>query len=459
MDGSLAGLILKYNTSGPRYTSYPPAPVFTSKFGPQDYREAILTAEQSPVSPDISLYLHIPFCDTLCYYCGCTTFITRNRQSIREYIQFLTKEIEMHSALLHPSRRVVQMHWGGGTPTLLSPAEIQLLGDVLLRSYTFDANAEISVEIDPRDLTYHHFKALRAIGFNRSSIGIQDFNPQVQRAVNRNQSEFITRQAFEWSHELGFSSINADLIYGLPLQTVESFSETLDKIIELSPDRIAAYNFAYIPWMKKHQRVIHPEDLPSPETKVQILITIIEKLSKAGYVYIGMDHFAKPNDELTIAQKNRTLHRNFQGYSTKSGADLYALGLSSISHFATTYAQNAKTLESYYEALRKDTFATTNGYRMNYDDQIRKYVIMRLMCDLQLSVADVEKKFDVTFTDYFSSQLKHLESLVNDGLLTVAPSEITITQAGRLFLRNIAMCFDAYLSEKSDRTPLYSKTV
>lgn len=459
MDSSLEHLILKYNTSGPRYTSYPPAPVFTPAFGPNDYREAIIATEQSPAVSDLSLYFHIPFCDTLCYYCGCTTFITKNRQTIRDYIQVLTKEIEMHSALIHPSRRVVQMHWGGGTPTVLSPDEIREVGNTIRRFYTFDENAEVSVEIDPRDLTYEHFSALRDVGFNRISIGIQDFDAAVQKAVNRIQSEHITRQVFEWSRKLGFSSINADLIYGLPMQTVTSFSETLDKIIELSPDRIAAYNFAYIPWMKKHQRLIHPEDLPSPETKVRILTTIIEKLTSAGYVYIGMDHFAKPHDELTIAQKNHTLHRNFQGYSTKSGADLYALGLSSISHFNTTYAQNAKTLESYYNALRSGTFATTNGYRMTLDDQIRKFVIMRLMCDLHLSIPAVEKKFDITFSDYFAPSLRRIASLVDDGLVAVNASEISITNVGRLFLRNIAMCFDAYLPEHSDRTPHYSKTV
>src|ERR1041385_86812 len=435
-------LIQKYGISGPRYTSYPPAPVFSSDFDPAEYKNAIIRTEKNPASPDLSLYVHIPFCDTLCYFCGCTTMITRNRKYIDEYLQYLKKEIDLLAPLLNPRRKVVQMHWGGGTPTYLSPAQIDELCRHLKRAFHFDADAEISVEIDPRELIYDHLSALRQNGFNRVSMGVQDFNPNVQHAVNREQSELITRQAIDWSRQLGIASINIDLIYGLPLQTVQSFSETLDKVISISPERIAVYNFAYVPWMKKQQKLIHVEDLPSPETKIEILTATIEKLTEAGYSYIGMDHFAKLDDELTIAQQNRTLHRNFQGYSTKSGLDLYALGMSAISHFGTSYAQNAKTLPEYFEAIGSGIFATRVGYQMTVDDDIRKFVIMRLMCDLNLNKTDVENRFGIKFDQYFADSFSQLKTLAEDGLVILAPTQLNVTLLGRLFLRNIAMCFD-----------------
>jgi len=451
-------LIQKYNVSGPRYTSYPPAPVFSRDFGPADYRDAISRTENNPAREAVSLYFHIPFCDTLCYFCGCTTVVTRNRKHFEEYIGHLAKEISLLAPLLHTKRRVAQMHWGGGTPTYLSPSQIQELSKRIREAFRFDPDAEVSVEIDPRDLTYHHLRALREQGFNRISMGVQDFNPKVQHAVNRNQSEFVTRQAIAWSRDLGFSSLNIDLIYGLPMQSVSSFQATLDKIIDIQPDRIATYNFAYVPWMKKQQALIHPEDLPSAETKIRILATTIERLTAAGYVYIGMDHFAKPDDELTVARRTKTLHRNFQGYSTKADSDLYGLGMSSIGHFGTTYAQNAKSLADYYAAVGSGRFATAVGYRMTPDDELRKFVIMKLMCDLSLNTREVEQKFGVDFDDYFEDSVRQLQPLRDDGLVQVSPGEIAVTSPGRLFLRNIAMCFDAYGAAKSGK-PLYSRTV
>jgi oxygen-independent coproporphyrinogen-3 oxidase len=456
---SLVDLIQKYDRSGPRYTSYPPAPVFSDAFGHREYREAILTSQASDHTSDVSLYVHFPFCDTLCYFCGCTTVITQNRDRIGEYIDYLKKEIDLLAPLLSSDRRVVQMHWGGGTPTYLTPAQVFEIGDYIRKKFTFAPEAEVSVEVDPRDLTHHHLRILRKIGFNRISLGVQDFDPKVQYAVNRNQSEFITRQTIDWSRSLGFGSMNIDLIYGLPLQSVESFTTTLDKIIGISPDRIAVYNFAYVPWMKKHQKLIHVEDLPGPETKLALLMATVDRLSSAGYVYIGMDHFAKPEDEMTIARANKTLHRNFQGYSTKAGADMFGLGMSSIGHFATYYAQNEKTLPEYYAAIDGGRLPTRVGYRMTQDDMIRKHVIMRLMCDLTLDIADVERRFAIDFSSYFAAALKSLQPLVEDGLVGIADGAISVAPDGRFFLRNLAMCFDAYMDAVGKEKPLFSRTV
>ncbi len=459
MDKTVFDLIKKYDVSGPRYTSYPPAPIFTPEFGASDNLKEIQRTEENPPNKGVSLYFHVPFCDTLCYFCGCTTIITRNRKHLDEYLPYLKKEIDLLAPHLHRQREVVQMHWGGGTPTYFSPAQIAEIGGAINNAFRFSPDAEISVEVDPRDISLDHMKMLRQVGFNRISLGVQDFNPKVQQAVNRNQSEFITRQAIGWSRQLGFSSLNVDLIYGLPLQTVESFSETLDKIIEIAPERVAVYNFAYVPWMKKHQTLIHVEDLPSPETKIGMLTTTIEKLSDAGYVYIGMDHFAKPNDELAVAQKTKALHRNFQGYSTKAGTDLYGLGMSAISHYGTTYAQNEKTLREYYAAIDAGRFATHVGYRMTADDVLRKFVILRLMCDLSLDKSEVERKFAIIFDEYFAPSLVALEPLIADELIVPTHGALDVTSKGRLFLRNIAMCFDAYLAAKQKQQHLYSKTV
>lgn len=458
MISTLSSLIRKYDVAGPRYTSYPPAPVFSPAFRAADYQEAILKQEKNFTTNGIALYIHIPFCDTLCYFCGCTTIATRNRSHLDAYLRSLKREIQLLAPLINTRREVVQMHWGGGTPTYLTPSEIDALVDVIYGSFRFDHGAEMSIEIDPRDLSYQHLRVLRKRGFNRISIGVQDFNPVVQKAINRSQSEILTRRVIGWCRELGFLSINVDLIYGLPLQTVKSFRETLDTIVHISPDRIAVYNFAYVPWIKKHQRLLHREDLPTSETKVEILVATIEKLTDAGYVYIGMDHFARPEDELTIAQQTKTLQRNFQGYSTKAGSDLYGLGLSSISHFGSTYAQNAKTFNDYYAAIERGEFATAVGYRMTTDDLVRKFVIMKLMCDLSVQKKEVEQAFSVEFDHYFETSLDQLYDLAQDGLVRIRRDEIQVTEMGRLFLRNIAMCFDAYLTERQGKV-LYSRTV
>ncbi|MCK5571738.1 MAG: oxygen-independent coproporphyrinogen III oxidase [Bacteroidetes bacterium] len=452
-------LLRKYDKPGPRYTSYPTAPLFKSTFTAEDFRDEIEATNAPGVSSDLSLYLHFPFCDTLCYFCGCTMLVTRDRKRIEEYNQLIKQEIDLIAPRVARGRRVVQLHWGGGTPSHLSPDQIRDVAGHTVSSFQVSPDAEVSVEIDPRELTKDHLIALRESGFNRMSMGVQDFNQRVQEGVNRIQPEAMTSEVYGWARELGFQSINLDLIYGLPFQTVRGFEETVRKIIQYSPDRIAVFNYAHVPWLKPHQKLIHEEDLPDPEEKLQILKMTIELLCSHGYEYIGMDHFSKPDDELAVAQKEKTLYRNFQGYSTKSGADLFGFGMSSISHFQDIYAQNVKTLPEYYAALRSGTFATHVGYRMTGDDHIRKYVIMRLMCDLELDTRAVGERFGISFETYFADSLRALREFVDDGLVEIPEGRIAIVGAGRLLLRNIAMCFDAYLESMRKEQPIFSRTV
>lgn len=452
-------LLKKYDTAGPRYTSYPTAPLFSSSFTPEDFRQEIIATNQPDATSDLSLYVHFPFCDTLCYFCGCTMMVTRDRHRINEYLHYLKKEIDMVAPLLAPQRRVVQVHWGGGTPTHLSPEQLLDIGEYIKHRFALHPEAEMSVEIDPRELTQRHLGTLRHLGFNRMSMGVQDFDERVQKAVNRVQPEELTMQVFKWAEALAFESINIDLIYGLPFQTVASFERTVRRVLQFSPDRIAVFNYAHVPWLKPHQKLIRGEDLPTPEQKLEILKMTIELLSAHGYQYIGMDHFAKPTDELALAQKEKTLYRNFQGYSTKSHADLYGFGMSSISHFQSIYAQNEKNLQQYYKALDEGRLATHVGYRMTYDDHIRKYVIMRLMCDLELDKQAVERQFEIDFDTYFPDALVRLQQFIDDGLVEVDARTIRIVGAGRLLLRNIAMCFDAYIETLSKTKPVFSRTV
>ncbi len=450
-------LLKKHDKPGPRYTSYPTAPLFSTEYDAKMFEVDLITNNDENLAP-LSLYVHIPFCDTLCYFCGCTTVVTSDQQRIGDYLGLLKKEVRRTGTYLNKERPVVQMHWGGGTPSYLEPAQIEDLALFFRERFRFDQNAEFSVEIDPRGLTYEHLRAFRNGGVNRISLGVQDFDERVQRAVHRVQPEALTRQTMEWARDLGIEGINIDLIYGLPLQTPETFQVTLDKIVELKPDRIAVFNFAYVPWMKPHQKLIHPEDMPSPETKLALLKETIETFAKADYQYIGMDHFARGEDEMAVAQREKQLHRNFQGYSTRAGADLYAFGMSSISHFGTTYAQNTKTLKEWGEAVQRGDFPIHAGYRMNRDDQIRKYAIMRLMCDLELDKADVETRFRIDFDEYFDSALTDLQGFVADGLVKHTIEKISVLPPGRMFLRNIAMSFDAYLKSMRQEK-VFSRTV
>jgi oxygen-independent coproporphyrinogen-3 oxidase len=451
--------IKKYDKPGPRYTSYPTAPQFNENFTKDDYVDEIVKTNYGQNLPDLSLYFHLPYCDTLCFFCGCNMLITRNRARINEYIKYVQKEIDLLRTYLLPARKVSQHHWGGGTPTHLNPDEINLLASYINKSFKFkEDGSENSCEIDPRELTKEHLEALRNNGFNRISMGVQDFNDTVQKAVNRIQPEDITRKVVTWVRELGFQSINLDLIYGLPFQTVDSFADTVDKIIDISPDRIAVFNYAHVPWMKKHMALIHQEDIPTPEVKLEILKTTIEQLTNAGYVFIGMDHFAKPNDELSVALHEKNLYRNFQGYSTNAGADLYAMGITSISQLNNIYAQNFKTEKEYYNALDNETIPTAKGYKLNEDDHIRREVIMRIMCDFELNFTSIEERFDIDFTKYFKWGLNNLKEMEEDDLVVVTRDGIKVNQMGRLLIRNIAMNFDGYIERKED-TAKYSRTV
>jgi oxygen-independent coproporphyrinogen-3 oxidase len=453
------GLLRKYSGPGPRYTSYPTAPIFGPSFGAQQYREAIARTNGPEEQSPLSLYFHFPYCDTLCYFCGCTMLVTNHPKQISEYNEYLKKEIDMVAPSIGSHRRVMQLHWGGGTPSYLAPDEIRDIGLYIRDRFAFDPDIEASVEIDPRGLTHDHMSALRESGFNRISMGVQDFDLKVQEAVNRVQPESITRDAVNWSRELGFTSINLDLIYGLPFQTLESFARTVDTVIDIAPDRLAVFNYAHVPWLKPHQKLILPETLPSTELKLEIFKMTIEKLVAAGYWNVGMDHFAKQTDELAIAQKNRTLYRNFQGYSTKAGCDMYGFGMSAIGQFRDSYQQNRKTVKEYFDALNAGELPTYLGYTMTADDHIRKDVIMKLMCDMELKKSEIEESHGLVFDEYFKDSLPKLQQFIADGLVTVTKEKIVVHGMGRLVIRNIAMCFDAYIDKMMAEKPIFSKTV
>jgi oxygen-independent coproporphyrinogen III oxidase len=452
-------LLKRFNQPGPRYTSYPTAPVFSQEFTAEDFEREIIETNQAKNSAPISLYFHFPYCEKLCYFCGCNMMVTQNRAAIAKYNDYLKREIERLLPHISANRKVEQMHWGGGTPSYLTPEEILDVGGFIKSRFNFSDDLEASVEIDPRGLLKEHLAAFRKIGFNRTSFGVQDFNLQVQEAINRVQSEEITRQTVAWARELGFKSVNLDLIYGLPHQTIESFAETVEKIIEISPNRIAVFNYAHVPWLKKHQSVMPAEAMPSPDERLRILKMTIEKLSDAGYEYIGMDHFAKPSDDLAVAQKNGTLYRNFQGYSTKAGADVYAFGLSAISQFQNVYAQNLKNLKDYYARVDENLPATNVGYRMTADDHVRKETINQLMCNLEIDKRQIEAKFGIDFEEYFKNDIPKLRVFIDEGLLENSAEKIKILGAGILIIRNVAMCFDAYLEKMMREKPVFSKTV
>ncbi|HGY55916.1 MAG TPA: oxygen-independent coproporphyrinogen III oxidase [Caldithrix abyssi] len=452
-------LLKKYDRPGPRYTSYPTAPYFHEEIGTETFLKHIRQDDKAGGTQPLSLYFHLPFCDTLCYFCGCNMMVTRNRQKIENYIDYLEKEIQLLRPHINSARKVAQLHWGGGTPTHLSPEQIKRLGEIIHHYFDFTDNAEVSVELDPRELTRRHMEALADVGFNRCSMGVQDFNPQVQKAVNRIQPENITRQVVLWARELGFNSVNIDLMYGLPFQKSTTFSQTIDTILDIDPNRLAVFNYAHLPEMIKHQRLIKNEWLPTAEEKLQLLKLSIEKLTGAGYEYIGMDHFAKPDDELTLAMKQGTLYRNFQGYSTHSGLNLFALGISSISMLSDLYVQNYKKLDDYYQAIDEGRLPVVRGVQLNEDDRLRREVITELMCNFRLEKKKIEEKYSISFDEYFAYALSQLESFQDDGLIVLHAERLTVTTPGRLLIRNIAMNFDAYLQKKENNKPQFSRTV
>lgn len=448
----------KYDKPGPRYTSYPTAPHFTEEFTREKYLDEIVKTNYGEGLPDLSLYFHLPYCDTLCYFCGCNMIITRNRDRVKEYIKYVKNEVDLLRPYLLPDRQVSQLHWGGGTPTHLNPDEILDLAKYIRSSFKFKEDSENGCEIDPRGLTREHIQALREGGFNRLSMGVQDLNDKVQKAVNRVQPLEITNDAITWARELGFNSINLDLMYGLPFQTEKTFADTVEKVIELSPDRIAVFNYAHLPWLKKHMGLIRAEDIPEPEVKLNMLKQTIERLTEAGYVFIGMDHFAKPEDELAVALREKKLYRNFQGYSTNAGADLYAFGITSISQLQRVYTQNFKTEKEYYASLDEGLLPTAKGYYLSDDDLLRRHVIMRIMCDFELDMKKVEQQFNINFKEYFKWGLNNLSEMINDGLVTIDGSKILVSEMGRLLIRNIAMNFDGYIERQEDKMK-YSRTV
>jgi oxygen-independent coproporphyrinogen III oxidase len=449
-------LVKKYNVAGPRYTSYPPATKFTETVKWPEMAERIL--ENNQAERDLSLYFHIPFCESLCWYCGCTTVITLNHGQGTTYIDYLGKEVAQMSTLLNPRRKAVQLHWGGGSPTFLHPDEIRRLGDIIHRHFTFSEDLEAGVEIDPRRLNRDHIVALREIGFNRASVGVQDFDPTVQQAVHRVQPQAMTEQVLGWVRELGFSSVNFDLIYGLPYQTVESFNRTLDIVLSLQPDRLAVFSYAHVPWVKPAQRILEHKVLPSAEVKLQLLKTVIERLTENHrYVYIGMDHFARPGDELALAQSRKQLQRNFQGYSTRAGSDIFAFGMSSISQIPDAYWQNEKDLPKYYAALDGGQVPLARGYLVTEEVRIRREAIMRVMCDLSLDYAAMSQRLGINFASYFEREIESLAALEADGLVRRSLGGMDVTDTGRLFIRNIAMCFDNALAPVGERK--HSRTI
>lgn len=449
-------LIRKYNIPGPRYTSYPTAIQFEERFNPEEHHQYL--EERNSTPREISLYVHVPFCFSLCWYCGCTKIITRDASRGTLYIDYLEKEMDLLKSIIHPESKVVQLHFGGGTPTFLKPDELRRLGEAIHNRFTFDDHAEISIEIDPRRLTKEHITALQEVGFNRASIGVQDTNSEVQQAIHRIQPFEMTRNATAWLREAGFKSVNFDLIYGLPRQNLESFIKTLSDISTLNPDRLAVYSYAHVPWIKPSQKLLNEDEFPSTDEKLSMLKTAIEFLTKSGYTYIGMDHFSVADDELTHALENGTLQRNFQGYSTHGGTDLYALGMSGISQVDGLYYQNTKNMDLYYGSLDEQKWAVEKTCWLSKDDKIRRDVIMQIMCKSELSYRRISEKWDIDAATYFAPEIQALDSLEQDDLVKRTDDGIKILDQGRLFIRNIAMQFDRYLQEK--RTgKTFSKTI
>ena len=450
------GLVRKYNVPGPRYTSYPTAPQFTDATPPEALAEAIRRDNQDAARP-LSLYFHLPFCETLCWFCGCTTVITLRRDAAAEYVDYLDRELALLQPFVHPGRRVEQMHFGGGTPTFLPPAVIRRLGEAIHARFQFAVDSENSVEVDPRRITRDHVRAFRELGCNRASMGVQDTNLEVQQAVHRVQPIDVTRQAFDWMRAEGYRSISIDLIYGLPHQTADSFARTIDEVLTLQPDRLAVFSYAHVPWIKPSQRIFEKQaNLPSTEEKLKMLATGVRRLTAAGMVYIGMDHFARADDELAVAQREGTLQRNFQGYSTHAGASIYGFGMSSISQTADSYRQNLKELPAYYAALDAGRLPLERGLLLSDEDRLRRQVIMRIMCDRRINYADLSRRLGVDFRARFTREIDSLADLEADGLLQRDQEGFAITGVGALLIRIIAMRFDAYL----DRGPRrFSRTV
>jgi oxygen-independent coproporphyrinogen-3 oxidase len=441
-------LLRKYDRPGPRYTSYPTAVEFNAAFTPVRYREHLKAANAARDEP-LSLYIHIPFCEERCTFCGCHVIITRHHDRAVSYLDYLAREIDLLAQALPDRRQVIQYHWGGGTPTYLTPAEIRQLMAKVKEHFTVADDAEVAIEVDPRVTSREHVDTLRELGFNRLSMGVQDFTPEVQSAINRHQTEAETRDLFAYCRAIGFSSINLDLIYGLPLQTPTTFRQNLAAVIELRPDRVACYSYAHVPWIRGHQKGIEIEQLPPPEVKLELMAAAIDAFHAAGYRQIGMDHFALPEDELAQAMARGTLGRNFMGYTTKVASDMVGIGVSAIGDVRGAFAQNQKKLSTYYEMLDRGEFPIQRGFELTFDDHLRRQVITELMCNFRLPKAEIARRFGIDFDGYFAPELDELAH----------GPEIAVTPLGQLFVRNVCMTFDAYLRRPKDEQPKFSRTV
>ena len=456
----VSDLIERYDRPGPRYTSYPTAVEFHPGFTADDYQVRLSAASADPRAP-LSLYLHVPFCEARCAYCGCAVIATKMREVAAIYLDYLEREIAMAAAALGDRRTVVQYHWGGGTPTYLSLAQIARLDGAVRRHFDLSADAERAIEIDPRVTTRDQIVLLRGLGFNRLSFGVQDFDPSVQAAIQRQQSEAETRHLYWTARDAGFDSINFDLVYGLPRQTLASFQRTLASVVDMLPDRLAVYSYAHVPWLRPNQKAIDSADLPNAGDKRRLLALAIDAVTAAGYESIGMDHFSLPDDDLAIAARERRLHRNFMGYTTRPAADCVALGVSAISDVAGAFSQNHKSLAHYYQAIDAGQLPVERGYALSDDDKLRRFVIAELMCNFRLDAGQVRERFGVEMQDYFKAEIEQLcetDGPVNDGLLDVSPEALTVTRRGRIFVRNICMTFDRYLPAHQNR-PVFSRTI
>ena len=455
-------LIRKHDVSGPRYTSYPTADRFVEAFGEGSLRHRLESRAERGRNDSLSLYVHLPFCDTVCYYCACNKVVTRDHGRSAKYIKYLGAEMALAAAPLGATRaarpRYSQLHWGGGTPTFLSGEEMQALMALTDAQFERAPGAELSVEVDPRRVEAGRMALLAALGFNRLSVGVQDFDARVQQAVHRIQSEAETRRVIDEARAHGFRSVNLDLIYGLPLQTLDSFNATLDKVLDIAPERIALYSYAHLPGAFMPQRRIREQDLPSPETKLQILTLAIGRMTRAGYVYIGMDHFARPGDELAVAQGQGRLQRNFQGYSTQAGSDMLGFGVSAIGSVGASYYQNAKDLQKYYGMLDEGRLPVWRGIELTADDLVRRAVIHALICNFRLSVESIELSWLIDFRRYFAAEMQDLGRLADDGLVELQPDWIVVTPKGRLLVRTVCMVFDRYLRAQQKRAT-YSKVI
>ncbi|WP_235840057.1 oxygen-independent coproporphyrinogen III oxidase [Derxia lacustris] len=457
-----APLIRRLDRSGPRYTSYPTADRFHAGFGAEHYALAVEQRKLLGNRRPLSLYVHVPFCESVCYYCACNKIVTRHREQADEYLGYLLRELDMQRQMFGGQQRIEQLHFGGGTPTYLSHDQLEQLMGAIDAAFPLadDQIGEFSIEVDPRTVTPERIAHLRQIGFNRISLGVQDFDPVVQKAVHREQSFEQTQELVQAAREQNFRSVSVDLIYGLPHQNVMSFNRTLQQVLDISPDRIAIYNYAHLPHVFKPQRRINQDDLPSPEQKLDLLHVCILRLAEAGYVYIGMDHFAKPTDGLAIAQRHGRLHRNFQGYSTHADADLIALGVSAIGAVGPTYHQNAKTLPEYYGALDAGRLPIVRGIALTHDDLLRRTVIHTLLCHAELNKRSIETAYPIHFDETFAPELRELEGMASDGLVTIDSEWITVTPKGRLLVRNIAMVFDKFLrATVAEPVKRYSRTI